>query len=349
MTSVVPAEVGSNPAKVRLSWVDYTKGISLFLVVFGHVLLGLVHANLMEMSPLIELTWYSLYSFHVAVFFFISGIFLGTRAHRPPREFLKSLFCTLAYPYVVWTILHSVIQSLMSRYTNSPFDLRDLWKLIYMPTSQFWFLFALFWISLTYYVLFKLKLGVWPVLAAFIVLAIAIPGYYPSDWAPLVVICRHGWCVALGAALYQIPGWSQIPVSLSSTYAACLSLAGYLAIVLVSWIWPPDAEMGPFTLPIQTILGIVATISLASLLANRHWLDSIRVWGEYSLEIYVAHIIVSAGIRIILSKFLRFTDPTLHLVIGVIAAIYIPLLLAKVCYRIGFDNLYRLRTTSSPK
>ena len=54
MTSVVPAEVGNNPAKVRLSWVDYTKGISLFLVVFGHVLLGLVHANQMEMSPLIE-------------------------------------------------------------------------------------------------------------------------------------------------------------------------------------------------------------------------------------------------------------------------------------------------------
>jgi fucose 4-O-acetylase-like acetyltransferase len=347
MTSPPPSSVSENDVKVRLAWVDYTKGISLFLVVFGHVLLGLVNANLIEESPVIILTWNSLYSFHVAVFFFISGIFLGGRARRSTRDFLQSMFCTLAYPYLVWTILHCLIQSLMSRYTNSPYDLRDLWKLVYLPTSQFWFLFTLLWISLIYFALSKIGFNAWLVLAAFILMAIAIPGLYQPSWSPLVLICRHGLYVALGATLYRIPSWARIPLTLSNAHACLVSIAGYLAIVVLTWMWPPDPETGPATLPIHAILGIVATISLASLLAHRGWLDTVRIWGVYSLEIYVAHIIVSAGIRIFLSKALRITDPTAHLLLGVFAGIYIPILIATGCHRIGFDKLFRLKYSPS--
>ncbi|MEY8214537.1 MAG: acyltransferase family protein, partial [Colwellia sp.] len=60
----------------RFEWVDYAKAIGIFLVVYGHVSRGLVSAGLMADSTLYQYADSVIYSFHMPLFFFLSGLFL---------------------------------------------------------------------------------------------------------------------------------------------------------------------------------------------------------------------------------------------------------------------------------
>jgi uncharacterized membrane protein YcfT len=90
-----------------------------------------------------------------------------------------------------------------------------------------------------------------------------------------------------------------------------------------------------------TLCGIAASVALAVLLSRAGSFDFVRVLGTYSLEIYVAHTIASASIRIALQKVLKVQDVTAHLAIGTIGGIVFPLLLAVLCRRFHAEFLFR--------
>ena len=71
----------------RLNWVDQTRGLSIFLVVYGH--------NFPVIEPYI-------YSVHVPLFFFISGMF-----HKAPisKESITHRAKSLLIPYFLWASL----------------------------------------------------------------------------------------------------------------------------------------------------------------------------------------------------------------------------------------------------
>ena len=58
--------------KERIIWIDYAKAIAMFFVIFGHVDSGNYLTN-----------W--IYSFHMPLFFLLSGAFCGAR--RTPMRF----------------------------------------------------------------------------------------------------------------------------------------------------------------------------------------------------------------------------------------------------------------------
>jgi len=60
----------------RSGWVDYAKAIGIILVVYGHVARGLYNAGIAFPEPLYSLTDSVVYSFHMPLFFFLSGIIL---------------------------------------------------------------------------------------------------------------------------------------------------------------------------------------------------------------------------------------------------------------------------------
>lgn len=61
---------------MREAWVDYAKGIGIILVVFGHVNRGLYSAGIQLSGSSYLLTDSIIYSFHMPLFFFLSGLFL---------------------------------------------------------------------------------------------------------------------------------------------------------------------------------------------------------------------------------------------------------------------------------
>lgn len=63
----------------RIKWIDLAKGITILLVVIGHVSLGLLESrNFVSSTKLLLLIVQMVYVFHMPIFFALSGFFFKT-------------------------------------------------------------------------------------------------------------------------------------------------------------------------------------------------------------------------------------------------------------------------------
>ena len=124
---------------------DTVKGLGILSVVVGHESRGLASSHLLEWTPAIRLADMWIYSFHMPLFFFLSGLFLLQSATKfSLRDFVSDKIRTLAYPYFVWSIITVVLEQHIGQIPNHPRNLSDLLIIPYEPIEQFWFLYALF-------------------------------------------------------------------------------------------------------------------------------------------------------------------------------------------------------------
>ena len=134
----------------------------------------------------------------------------------------------------------------------------------------------------------------------------------------------------LMARLNQIKAGALISVAIS----------GFLAITAVIWL---NVAENPLLVPLTAMIGVSATIALAVLLDRLQVASFIKLWGLFSLQIYVVHTICTSGMRILLQKFLGFTEPCTHIVLGTIAGIYAPIALDWLCRQVKFPYLFTFR------
>jgi len=66
----------------RLDWADAAKGLGIILVVYGHVARGLFHAGMYADEASYILIDQIIYSFHMPLFFFLSGLFFMSSFHK---------------------------------------------------------------------------------------------------------------------------------------------------------------------------------------------------------------------------------------------------------------------------
>lgn len=124
---------------------DYAKGIGIILVVYGHVVRGLMNAGLPMDKALHGLVDSIIYSFHMPLFFFLSGLFLlGSLAKRGWGGLVLSKVDTIFYPYIVWSLIQGLIEVALSGSTNGNVTLEQVFSLLWQPRAQFWFLYTLF-------------------------------------------------------------------------------------------------------------------------------------------------------------------------------------------------------------
>lgn len=327
----------SKTARPRITWVDYAKGVGIFLVVFGHVLRGLHSSQIITDSPAYFLSDSAIYSFHMPLFFLLSGLFANRQVERKFVVFVREKLATIAYPYLVWSVLQTFIQVAISRHTNHKTSLNDLLGILIEPIMQFWFLYALFLISLLYYLLRRCGLGSLGVLAVFVAFWATDSRVSLGRWSPLYATRRNGLYYALGSVLERY-GWIERFDRAQTPLMALTAILGYCVVI----VWAAQLRTTPvlFTL-IVTLCGIAASIALAVLLGRVRGTDFIRVMGVYSLEIYVAHTIALAGVRIFLQKALEIQDTSLHLMLGTIGGIVLPLMLSWLCRRYHAEPLFR--------
>jgi fucose 4-O-acetylase-like acetyltransferase len=152
----------SSKNKGRVSWIDYAKGLGILLVVIGHTLRGLNSDSNTIYPPewsYID-TW--IYSFHMPLFFFISGLLSNKIANQSCPNFTLSKLRTIAYPYIIWTFIIQGIRVLSGQdKTNVITFLSSFWTIVYQPIGIFWFFYALFLISLMHFCIMKLSRNLW--------------------------------------------------------------------------------------------------------------------------------------------------------------------------------------------
>lgn len=142
----------------RIKWLDIAKGITIILVVFGHTMRGGAAQRMV-------------YSFHVAAFFFLSGMLCGVD-HVKVR--IRKDFVRIMIPYYCFGLISIGIYAVLGKFAGAQFGMEvntSLWDnlmdLLYGTAKRsslrfnapLWFLPCLFVTKLMYYGLGKLVRG----------------------------------------------------------------------------------------------------------------------------------------------------------------------------------------------
>jgi fucose 4-O-acetylase-like acetyltransferase len=338
-TSLHPSPT-EKTAALRLEWVDYAKGIGIFLVVLGHSLQGLTKSHILP-----EMAWslgleHWIYSFHMPLFFFISGLFIERSLRKPLKKLWWEKFLLLGYPYLLWSLAQGLLQIATAGQSNSEMTLGDLPRILYQPIQQFWFLYVLFIVFALYTLARKcsVPLGVCLGLGAILHLLAAFK-LLPGHWYILPMTCRYLIFFALGAWWGSATMGKRL-LTLKPSQLAMIILGGYgLTILCVIEQW----EMIPLVRFGSALAGTMASLALAIWLDRHRRLSVLRQWGILSLEIFAAHTIASAMLRMLLYKQFHLEQPLFHLGLSITAGLYGPILLDRASRRLKFPYLFTLK------
>ena len=291
----------------RIEYLDIAKGIGILLVVLGH--------NDFEVISLFVQR--SIYSFHMPLFFFLSGYFLNTAV--PFFDFFKKRFNSLLKPYLFTIFLiyfTSVSFEKMGFNTAIQRTVKSLYGSgYYLDWVQLWFLPQLFVVSLYAFVFITLfsKLRnrwiTWGILLA--TLALALPflhAFYPF---PLSVLGKeyvlYGLPFSLDLVLltgfFFILGHEARQVTTEKTFdnGLILLLTGGL-LLLLNILFPYEIDFNirlyeSFLVnTAEAILGILFVLALSRQIERRttRLASVLKYFGGISLIILLFHVPIQA-------------------------------------------------------
>lgn len=86
--------------------IDAARGLAILLIVFGHVLVGLVLAGIVSWDHPVRRTLPVIYLFHLTVFAFVAGIFVPRAVERNGvGPYLVTRLATFGWLYVLWSLV----------------------------------------------------------------------------------------------------------------------------------------------------------------------------------------------------------------------------------------------------
>lgn len=129
----------------RVNWIDYGKGFTIFLVVLGHVVLGLYESPHFEsIDHFLWIAVQAIYVFHIPVFFALSGYFFKPQETlRDWLEFSKIKTIQLGVPYIFYNLLQFILQQIGGGSVRDSATLSDLLGIYKHPLGVSWYLYIL--------------------------------------------------------------------------------------------------------------------------------------------------------------------------------------------------------------
>lgn len=318
----------------RDATLDIAKGLAIIAIVAGHVLRGLGNADIVAKDG----TGYlladrAIYSLHLAVFAVAAGLLVaGAVDRRGVGPYLRHRLVTFTWLYVLWSLPLGALQVVFSGSVNHGKDWATVLDLTH-PQNHMWF-FP--WIAVC-----TLVVALWrpwltrarAVVAILVSVAVSMVAW--GWFGPFIFLQGHGLTAFFViASCVGLVGFQRARAALSVPSEAGLFLVGGI-VWWAMMVWTPAA--GPTysklerTVPnialsvLATCVGVLAVFALSALLSRLRrvagWLAYV---GVHSLEIFLAHTLATASIRIALSK-AGLADPAVHLVLGTVMGVVVPL------------------------
>jgi fucose 4-O-acetylase-like acetyltransferase len=313
---------------LREGYEDYARAAGIVLVVYGHVLRGLVSAGLVPSHHWILQSDYAIYTFHMPLFFVLSGLHVERSLRRGAAGYLASKLQTIVYPYFLWSLVQGLVLLFASGETNHPFYPSDLVRMFWDPFSQFWFLYALFLCHILIVLTTTHRIRL--VCAALV--AYAIGSIF--DIGILALSLKFFLFFAAGVLL---AGHVRAMVSPLATVPGMLATAVALGVAI--YLARPHGEYNSVWALPATALGILLVFEFAL------WMDRfgesvvLTTLGQASMPIYLVHILAGSGARIVLMH-LHVDNLYVQLFAGVICGLAVPLVLYLVVQKLQLEKVF---------
>ena len=326
--------------------VDVARALAIVAIVLGHVERGLTSALLMPFETAMTLDRV-LYLFHLSTFAYLSGLFVRRSVERDGgRQVMLRRTSLMIWLYLLWTVIQGSTRVAASSVSNTAITIGDVLR-IWVPEGQLWFLpwlIAVTGVAVITRPWRSSGLGGF-VLAAAAVLAVVVWGFEPRyaftlGWAlllPFLIGC------VVTQSRHAVLARNLVPVA----GAAVLGTGLLLWVGLTTDATPPTSGGDARTVEtvaqgvLGCLAGTVALLACAALLSRSPAAGMLSAVGRRSLEIFLAHIVVTAGTRIALVQ-LEVTDVWVHVIAGTALGILVPIGVAVVAERLGWTWLFGL-------
>lgn len=304
----------------RVGWMDTARGIAIILMVYGHAARGLVKSGELANSAVLQAVDDLIYSFHMPLFFVVSGLTFSTALKRPFGSFAKDRALTLVWPYILWTVVHVLISVMLSKSVNSPVSLADLSRIAVVPQFHFWFLGAMLVCHLAGYAIGLSRLLVLAAIGLTIVLPVPYPGTHLGYG--FVYFCYFGIGMLAGPWVLR----QAFPADWRLFAGIGISAAAFALLFLFP---APSLRLDNVALGMA---GVIALSLVSVLIGDRaSWLAR---FGQATMVIFVLHTLVSSGLRIVLRAIVPLPGEAL-LAVLTIAGLVIPYVIGIWATRMG--------------
>ena len=312
---------------MRIEWLDSLKGFAIFLVVVGHVILGYMHTGMfIEHQWSLQFVYDVIYSFHMPLFFIISGFLYKLTWRQKDIRLAKSIsnnVLNMVLMYILFSVVFWMFKYIAAEYGNiqmsDQFILMDLLYIFISPLAYLWFLYVLIWLFLTVPI-FESIIKPTTVFIIFLCLYFFMPPVH-GLLKIINLIIYGGVYFTLGSVLCMYQD------QLRTIICNKLIGIGFISIVLAV-ITFPYIEVHNILKFICATSGSVFLSILFFKFKNIKWVTIWNLCGRYSLGIYILHLYFSGPLRTIF-KHLSIDNIMVCLILSCLISTIVPIFIVK--------------------
>lgn len=301
----------------RFDYIDIAKGLGMLTIVWGHVFLdGLSNAIV--------------FSFHIPLFFFLSGLVFDKKRYASFGIFIKKRLKGLIFPYIVFSVITWMAWAVYSY--NANMQVESFW----MPLLQtfiaqgsdgymlhnvpLWFVMCLFSVEVIYY--FLARMNDWVVMLICIVLCVlgvlstkvTFFDFSTLPWSLDVAMMAMPFYAAGSLLTKYIPHFEQVEiVQKYKIWNAVLFALGAVAVYLGAkyngYVSMGRAHLGPNPLGFYATafcgIIVVMLLSIAVSQSGSHLISWLKWIGRNSFRMMAVHNPIKGVVIIVIGLLLQ--------------------------------------------
>lgn len=323
----------------RIEWVDYLKAFACFLVVLGHLLQSFQKSNIDTFYNITNFINWFIYLFHMPLFMCMSGyLHYKTKkdfSWKNYKEFVIKKSINFLIPYLTFYLLYLGINRIFSSSVNTPIGINELVGIINNPMPPYWFLYALLSIFIIIPLIEKgLKNNKKRIFGILLLLKI-ISIFFTTEIYFVDSFMENVIYFYLGTFVKDRTN-KEKNKKIKNNAINIISVLTYICVSLIIYNSCINDTISMLMNIVLAIIGVFICVNIFSNINSSKILDTFK---KYTFQIYLTHTIFAAGMRIILLK-LNITNYFIHLILGLVASIYIPVALSVISEKIKYTQIF---------
>lgn len=317
--------------KERIEWIDYLKSFACLLVVIGHLLMSLKSID--NYDTITDFIIWFIYLFHMPLFMCISGLLYNRipkiTSLKDYKKFEFKKIVNLLIPYISFYSITIILNMIFSNSVNTPRGMNDWLGIFNNPISPYWFLYSLLSIFIIIPIFEKMfnynKKKVLILLGIFKMISV----FYGPNIFFINSIMKYGFYFYLGTFV-------NIKEKIYNIYKVFIWAVIYIVMAIIVYNNCTNKIISAVTEFIFSLFGIFIAISIFKIIKKSVILATFK---NYTFQIFLMHTIFAAGIRILMFK-LGIFNYFIHVIVGLLVSIYIPVLVSIISNKIKFTNFF---------